>query len=149
MAIRSAELLSEYILIGKSQLKSKMLSFVKCALGSMEIDVPESEVIIRQQHFHLLRIFLNRLELLLEALTHTLSHLIICNSLLNWRRFIAFPSQNQPVNLRSYHFLSLLPFIFIITERELMSNKNLQIVYWPKSTPNAMTNNILNIIRNA
>lgn len=30
-----------------------------------------------------------------------------------------------------------------------MSNKQLQIVHWPKSTPNAMTNNILNIIRNS
>jgi hypothetical protein len=30
-----------------------------------------------------------------------------------------------------------------------MSIKNLEIVMWPKSTPNAMTNAILNIIRNA
>lgn len=29
-----------------------------------------------------------------------------------------------------------------------MSKKNLDIVFWPKSTTNSMTNGILNIIRN-
>lgn len=30
-----------------------------------------------------------------------------------------------------------------------MSNKSLHIVHWPKSTPNAMTNDLLNVIRNS
>lgn len=31
----------------------------------------------------------------------------------------------------------------------IMTNKNMEIMLWPKSTPNWMTNGILNIIRNA
>ena len=51
-----------------------MLAFVEGALGAWEVDVPEAEVIIRQQHLHIMGIFLNAFILFLQPLAHTLGH---------------------------------------------------------------------------
>ena len=64
-----------YVVLIETKLQSKVLSIVKSIFGSLEVHVPQLQVIRGQHRLHL-RILLDRLELLLEPLGHAGRHLL-------------------------------------------------------------------------
>lgn len=58
----------EYIFVVESKLQSEGLPFVKSRFGSLKSNMPNGKIIIGQGNFHLRVVFLDALELLLEAL---------------------------------------------------------------------------------
>ena len=66
-----------YVLVVESQLQCEGLTLVEGALGAKEVDMPEGEVIVGKENFHLLIVLLDGFVLFLETLAHTQCHWII------------------------------------------------------------------------
>jgi hypothetical protein len=67
---------NQYVVVVEAELKGEVFAFVECALGALELHVPEGEVVGGQGYFHVCVGFLDRFELLLEPFGHSLRHFI-------------------------------------------------------------------------
>lgn len=65
-----------YVLVVEAQLESERLALVESTLCSQKVDVPESEVVVGQQHLHVRVVLLDGFVFLLQPLAHAQSHLI-------------------------------------------------------------------------